>query len=101
SAGLDGPPPRVARKALAAARAIRDGGSLTIIAIASQPLGGETTVVALDSGLASTGRFPALDLTGSGTLRPELLVGEAGADAITQARAPTLGRPERWGEDPI
>jgi transcription termination factor Rho len=32
-----------------------------------------------------------LDLVASGTLRPELLVGEAGADAIAQARAQALG----------
>ena len=34
---------------------------------------------------------PALDLVASGTLRPELLVGQAGADAIAQARATALG----------
>jgi transcription termination factor Rho len=88
--GLDGAHPPVARKALAAARAIRDGGSLTVVAISSAPLGGETTVIALDVALASTARFPALDLVASGTLRPELLVGEAGADAIASARAAAL-----------
>ena len=31
--------------------------------------------------------FPALDLRASGILRPELLVGDAGADAIAAARA--------------
>ena len=31
--------------------------------------------------------FPALDLAASGTLRPELLVGDAGANAIAAARA--------------
>jgi transcription termination factor Rho len=36
------------------------------------------------------GRFPALDLASSGTMRPELLVGEAGAEAIAKARADTL-----------
>ena len=76
--GLDGAHPPVARKALAAARAIRDGGSLTIVAVASEPLGGETTVIAFDAALASTARFPALDLVASGTLRPELLVGARG-----------------------
>ena len=40
-----------ARRALAAARAIVDGGSLTVIATAPAPLGGETTVVALDAAL--------------------------------------------------
>jgi transcription termination factor Rho len=84
---LDGLHPPAARKALAAARNIVDGGSLTVIATASSPLGGETTVVALDAELAGTGRFPAIDLLASGTLRPELLVGEAGAAAIAEARA--------------
>jgi transcription termination factor Rho len=76
-----------ARRALAAARNIVDGGSLTVIATAPEPLGGETTVVALDAGLAAMSRFPALDLARSGTLRPELLVGDAGAGAIALARA--------------
>jgi transcription termination factor Rho len=83
--------PQQARKLLAAARKIVDGGSLTIIATADAPVGGETTVIALDSALTSTGRFPALDLVVSGTLRSELLVGDAGADAIAQARAAALG----------
>ena len=78
--------PHAARKAMAAARNIVDGGSLTVIATASAPIGGETTVIALDARLASTGRFPALDLVLSGTLRPELLVGDAGAEAIQAAR---------------
>ena len=80
----------VARRALAAARNIVDGGSLTIIATAREPLGGETTVIALDAELASTGRLPALDLAASGTVRPELLVGEKGAEAIAAARAATI-----------
>ncbi len=88
---LSGLPTGVARRALAAARDIVDGGSLTVIATAESPVGGETTVVALDVTLTSTGRFPALDLVASGTLRPELLVGEAGRDAIAQARAAALG----------
>jgi len=83
--------PQAARKLLAAARNIVDGGSLTIIATAEAPVGGETTVIALDAALTNTGRFPALDLVVSGTLRPELLVGDAGADAIAQARAAALG----------
>jgi transcription termination factor Rho len=76
-----------ARRALAAARNISGGGSLTVIATAAAPLGGETTVVTLDDTLTALGRFPALDLTRSGTLRPELLVGDAGAEAIAKARA--------------
>src|SRR3954452_25219553 len=83
-------PPAVARRALAAARNIADGGSLTVIATAPAPLGGETTVIALDATLTAMGRFPALDLLASGTMRPELLVGAAGAEAIAKARADTL-----------
>jgi transcription termination factor Rho len=87
---LDGLHPHAARKALAGARNLRDGGSLTVIATAAAPLGGETTVIALDSNLTSTGRQPILDLVASGTLKPELLVGEDGAEAITKARAAAL-----------
>ena len=58
-----------------------------MIATAPTPFGGETTVVALDAQLTALRRFPALDLPGSGTLRPDALVGEAGAEAIAKARA--------------
>jgi transcription termination factor Rho len=85
--GLDGLHPHTARKVLAAARNLTDSGSLTVIATATRPYGGETTVIALDVARTSTGRLPALNLTDSGTLRPELLVGEEGAEAITGARA--------------
>ena len=85
--GLDGCSPQIARKALAAARNLIDSGSVTIVATASAPIGGETTVIALDVALASIGRFPALDLVTSGTIRPELLVGQAAADAIARIRA--------------
>ena len=88
--GLDGLHPHAARKTLAAARNLRDGGSLTVIATAARPFGGESTVIALDVALTSTGRQPILDLAASGTLKPELLVGEDGAQAITQARAGAL-----------
>jgi transcription termination factor Rho len=88
---LDGLPRPFAQRTLAAARNLEGGGSLTVIATAAAPLGGETTVVALDPALALTRRLPALDLTRSATLRPELLVGEAGADAIADARAQALG----------
>jgi transcription termination factor Rho len=83
-------PPAAARRALAAARNIVDGGSLTVIATAPAPLGGETTVVTLDATLTALGRFPALDLAASGVLRPELLVGDAGAEAIAKARTEAL-----------
>jgi len=87
---LDGLSAHAARRALAAARNLRDGGSLTVIAAASEPLGGETTVIALDAALTSTGRQPILDLLGGGTLRAELLVGADGAEAIARARAAAL-----------
>jgi transcription termination factor Rho len=61
------------------------------VAAADLPVGGETTVIALDAALTSTGRFPALDLVNSGALKPELLVGDAGAEAIAQARGAALG----------
>ena len=84
---LDGLLPHIARKALAVARNLTDGGSLTVIATASRPFGGETTVIALDVARTSTGRLPALDLLSSGTIKAELLVGEDGAEAILHARA--------------
>ena len=83
---LDGLHPLSARKALAAARKLRDGGSLTVIATSSKPIGGETTVIALDAALAVSGRYPAVDLLASGTMRPELLVGVKGAQAIAKER---------------
>ncbi|HEY4824887.1 MAG TPA: Rho termination factor N-terminal domain-containing protein [Solirubrobacteraceae bacterium] len=87
---LDALHPHAARKALAAARNLREGGSLTVIATATKPFGGESTVIALDVALTSTGRQPILDLAASGTLRPELLVGEDGATAILKARAEAM-----------
>jgi transcription termination factor Rho len=87
---LGGLQPHAARKLLAAARNVAGGGSLTVIATAPEPLGGETTVIALDPVLASTGRFPAVDLLASWTIRAELLVGQAGAEAIARARVEAL-----------
>jgi transcription termination factor Rho len=83
---LDGPHPQPGRRALAAARNLADAGSVTVIATAPAAVGGETTVIALDAALAAAGRFPALDLAASGTIRPELLVGEDGAAAILAER---------------
>jgi transcription termination factor Rho len=87
---LDGLHPHVARRVLCAARNLAESGSLTVIAAASHPLGGESTVIALDAALTGTGKLPALDLGSSGTLRPELLVGEEEAQAIMRARAAAL-----------
>jgi len=99
---LHGLPPEIARKALASAHtAAASGrpagsGSLTVIGTAVQQFGGETTVIALDPALAASGRFPALDVTASGTLRPELLVGEAGAAAIRRQHASQASSARRW-----
>ncbi len=57
-----------------------------MIVTATHPLGGETTVIALDRELTGIGRFPAIDVFASGTLRPELLVGDRGAEAIARMR---------------
>jgi transcription termination factor Rho len=84
---LDGLGEGAARRILASARKLQDGGSLTIVATREHPVGGESTVIRLDAALTSTARFPALDLAGSGTLRPDLLVGDEGAATIASARA--------------
>lgn len=76
--------PHVARRLLAAARNLVEGGSLTIIATANAPVGGETTLIALDPQRAGDTRF---DLSKSTTLRADLLVGEEGAAAIAKERA--------------
>jgi transcription termination factor Rho len=88
---LDGVHPHAARKALAAARRILGGGTLTVIATAGEAVGGETTVIALDALKARAGSFPAVDVGGSATMRPELLVGEEGAEALARTRAQALG----------
>lgn len=80
-------PANAARRLIAAARNIADGGSLTIVAAAPAPIGGETTVIALDGALARQRRFPAVDLAASATMRAELLVGEKGAEEIARKRA--------------
>ncbi len=68
---LDGVGGPGARKALASARNVLDGGSLTVIATASAPVGGETTVIALVRHGAEGP--PDLDTTQSWTIRRERL----------------------------
>ena len=87
---LDNLPAGAARRALAAARNIPDGGSLTVIAAAREPVGGETTVIALDAGASYAERRPVLEPAGSGTLRLELLVGARKATTIVKHRAKAL-----------
>jgi transcription termination factor Rho len=69
---LDGVNPSVARKAMASARNVVDGGSLTVIATCSAPVGGETTVIALEREAFAAGQ-PALAEGRSWTIRRELL----------------------------
>jgi transcription termination factor Rho len=70
---LDGVLPAVARKALASSRNLVDGGSLTVIATASSPLGGETTAIALERPGPGAEQGPAVDPARSWTIRGELL----------------------------
>ncbi len=72
---LDGLGASAARRAMASARNLRGAGSLTVIATARAPIGGETTLIAL----LTDGEFPSLDPAASGTLRPELLAPPAAA----------------------
>lgn len=78
--------PHVARRVLSTARNLVEGGSVTIIATAPAPIGGETTVIALDPA-RGTARF---DLAKSSTIRPDLLVGADGAAAIAEAKQKAL-----------
>jgi transcription termination factor Rho len=81
---LDGLGAGMSRRALAAARNLRNAGSLTIIATAGAPLGGETTVVVL----ADSGEPGTIDTSASGTLRSELLVAAKPKRAPAKPRAP-------------
>jgi transcription termination factor Rho len=89
---LDGLHEHAARRALATARRLVEGGSVTVIATGSEPLGGETTVIKLDPLGTEVEGVPALDLLSSGTLRAELLVGDEGAAAIARARAEAVSQ---------
>jgi transcription termination factor Rho len=68
---LDGVGMPAAKKALASARNIVDGGSLTVIATTSAPIGGETTVIALAR--HGTEAPPEIDHSQSWTIRRERL----------------------------
>lgn len=85
---LDSLPAGAAQRALAAARNVPDGGTLTVIAAARAPLGGETTVIALQPG--GTEKHPLLDPAASRTLRPEALVGTRKAATLLKNRAKYL-----------
>jgi transcription termination factor Rho len=85
---LDGLSDAAARRALAAARNLRSAGTLTVIATATEPLGGETTVIALTPA-------GALDEERSGTLRSELLAAAKPKQARAKRPATTRARPSR------
>ncbi len=87
---LDQLSPAAARRALAAARNIDGGGSLTVIAAAPAPLGGETTVIALDYAVSRGARRPALDPQTSGTIRVAGIVGARKATTIVKNREKAL-----------
>jgi transcription termination factor Rho len=70
---LDGVSTALARKALASSRNLVDGGSLTVIATASRPMGGETTAIALERPGPGTPEFPVVDQARSWVIRGELL----------------------------
>jgi transcription termination factor Rho len=88
---LDGLDAGDARRVMAHARNERSAGSLTIIATAAAPFGGETTVVTLTGEHTPGGSF-SIDPQSSGTLKVELLVGEQRAGAIARERASRLRR---------
>lgn len=72
---LDAVAPGTSRKAMASARNVADGGSLTVIATARGPVGGETTVLALSPWSAGSQTSPAIDGQASWTMRRERLSG--------------------------
>jgi transcription termination factor Rho len=86
---LDQLAPAAARRVLGAARAIPDGGTLTIIAAAREPVAGETTLIKLDADAAARERRPVVDPS-SFTLRVEALVGARKATTIAKARQKAL-----------
>jgi len=71
---FDDLPGAAIRKTLAAAKSVPGGGSLTVVAVAKSPLGGETTVVGFDQSLAAAGRYPAIRVRSSSTVAPERLL---------------------------
>ena len=70
---LDGVGAASARRALAAARNVPEGGSLTVVAATREPLGGETTVIVLDADEGARAGHPVIDASRSGTLRAQAL----------------------------
>ncbi|MEI6447284.1 MAG: Rho termination factor N-terminal domain-containing protein [Actinomycetes bacterium] len=84
---VDDLPGAAVRKTLAAAGCTPGGGSLTVVAVASAPLGGETTVVGFDQARAAAGKFPSVRVRSSSTLKPELLLDARSLKASRKAHA--------------
>ncbi|MCX6387121.1 MAG: Rho termination factor N-terminal domain-containing protein [Solirubrobacterales bacterium] len=84
---VDDLPGAAVRKTLAEAGAKPKGGSLTVVVVSREPIGGETTVVSFDQGRAATGKFPSVDVRNSSTLKPELLLDARGLKAFQKAHA--------------
>jgi transcription termination factor Rho len=102
--GLDQGAIHKIKRFLGAARALEEGGSLTLIATAqtgggsrldelvTEELRGTATAeVRLDAALADKRIFPALDLLGSGTRRDELLTGAEERAEVTALRRELAG----------
>lgn len=88
---VDGLSPLAARRALASARKLVDGGSLTVIVTGEEPFGGETTVVTLDREQTLLANIPTLDVPASATLHAELMVTKAAFAAIARERGKAAG----------
>jgi transcription termination factor Rho len=88
---LDGLSPLAARRALASARKLTDGGSLTVIVTGAEPFGGETTVIALDREQTLLAQAAMLDVSASATLHAELMVTKAAFTAIARERGKATG----------
>ena len=83
--GFEYLPAAAARRALAAGRNLAGGGSLTVIATSPAPIGGETTVVALDRALAARGRVPGARAGRVRHAAPRAAGGRGGRGAIRAA----------------
>jgi transcription termination factor Rho len=84
---IDDLPGAAVRKTLGAAQFVAGSGSLTVVATAKAPVGGETTVVGFDQALAAAGKFPSVRVRSSSTLRPELLVDARALKALHKAHS--------------
>src|SRR4051812_10929878 len=86
--GLEYLPGAAARRALAAGRNLAGGGSLTVIATAPEPIGGETTVIVLDRALTAAGAVPGVGVRGNRPPRPGVAVEGARPPPAARGRGP-------------